>query len=186
MRIHLLLLGICFLLFSCTRAELMVNKTDTALQMENGVLHYQNIPFTGLLIATYADNSFSLKMQYKKGRKDGYEKQWYANGTLSQSRLYAKGIKIDNHLGWWENGLPKFNYYFNEKGAYEGSRKEWYKNGQALLSFNYMKGKEHGSQRMWNDAGKIKANYDVVNGERFGLIGLKKCYTVNKDSNALQ
>ena len=46
------------------------------------------------------------------------------------------------------------------------------------MFFNYKKGKESGSQRLWKTDGSIKANYDVVNGERFGLIGLKKCYQV--------
>ena len=36
---------------------------------------------------------------------------------------------------------------------------------------------------MWKYDGTIQANYEVVNRDRFGLIGLKKCYTVtvNKD-----
>ena len=93
---------------------------------------------------------------------------------------------MNNHLGWWEDGTPKFEYHFNTKGAYEGKRKEWYKNGQLVRDFNYVSGKEVGSQRMWAKNGKIRANYEVKNGERFGLIGLKKCYTVNANSNVLQ
>ena len=48
-----------------------------------------------------------------------------------------------------------------------------------MADFNYVDGKEEGSQKMWQINGKIRANYHVKNGERFGLIGLKKCYTVN-------
>ena len=40
--------------------------------------------------------------------------------------------------------------------------------------FNYINSKETGSQKLWYETGKIKANYEVINGERFGLIGLKK------------
>jgi antitoxin component YwqK of YwqJK toxin-antitoxin module len=54
------------------------------------------------------------------------------------------------------------------------------------MDFNYKNGKETGSQRLWKPDGSIKANYEVVNGERFGLIGLKKCYTVTVDKNEIK
>ena len=187
-KMRVLVLILCFYscLLSCIRKELVVDKTSTELKLLNGVLNYQNAPFDGLLVSRYSDASFKMKLQYVNGRKDGYEKQWHSNGVLSQSRWYSKGIKTGNHLGWWEDGMQKFDYHFNEEGAYDGSRKEWYKNGQLIRDFNYVNGKEIGSQRMWTDIGKIRANYEVKNGERFGLIGLKKCYTVKTDSNELQ
>ena len=52
------------------------------------------------------------------------------------------------------------------------------------MSFNYINGKEAGKQLLLKSNGNIKANYEVVNGERFGLIGLKKCYTVTKINDA--
>lgn len=186
MKIFILILCFFSLQLSCERGELVVDKTNSELELINGVLHYQKNPFNGLLVSKYDDASFRIKLHYVAGRKDGFEQQWYSNGALSQSRMYAQGIKIGNHLGWWEDGTQKFDYHFNEEGAYDGSRKEWYKNGQLIRDFNYVNGKEIGSQRMWTDIGKIRANYEVKNGERFGLIGLKKCYTVKTDSNELQ
>ncbi len=173
-------------LTSCVHEELVVDSKNSALELVNGVLHYQNSPFDGLLVSKYDNVSLKMELQYVNGRKDGYEKQWYLNGQLAQSRLYSKGIKVGNHLGWWDHGTKKFDYNFNDIGEYEGNRKEWYKNGQLVRDFNYSKGKELGSQRMWTESGKIRANYEVKNGERFGLIGLKKCYTVNTNSNELQ
>lgn len=186
MRFLVFLLGSCLLLSSCGTEDLVVDKTDTQLELINGVLYYQNSPFEGLLISKYDDTSYKMKLQYIDGRKDGLEEQWYLNGEISQRRMYSQGVKIGNHLGWWEDGVQKFDYHFNEEGAYDGSRKEWYQNGQLVRDFNYANGKEIGSQRMWTDIGKIRANYEVKNGERFGLIGLKKCYTVKTDSNELQ
>jgi antitoxin component YwqK of YwqJK toxin-antitoxin module len=186
MRFLVLLIGLVSMLVSCEGEALVVDKLSTDFTLVNGVLYYQNNPFEGLLVSTYTDGSFKMKLQYVEGRKDGYEKQWHPNGELSQSRWYSQGIKVNNHLGWWQDGTPKFEYHFNIKGEYEGSRKEWYQNGQLVRDFNYTSGKEIGSQRMWTDSGKIRANYEVRNGERFGLIGLKKCYTVKTDSNELQ
>jgi len=186
MRILVFILCPFLLLLSCENEVLKVDKSSNELQLKNGVLEYQGAPFTGELVSMYNPSSFKMKLEYKEGRKDGYEKQWYPNGELAQHRLYSKGVKVGNHLGWWEDGSKKFDYHFNEKGEYEGNRKEWYQNGQLVRDFNYVKGKEIGSQRMWNDNGKIRANYEVKNGERFGLIGLKKCYTVNVESNELE
>ena len=184
MRILLLLLSICLL--SCHEGELEVQKTSAALELVNGILYYQKKPFDGLLVSKYNDSTYKMKLQYRKGRKERFEKQWYENGQLAQERSYSKGIKTGKHLGWWANGTPKFEYHFNERGEYDGSLKEWYDSGQLVRDLNFSNGKEIGSQRMWSSTGKIRANYEVKNGERFGLIGLKKCYSVNIDSNVLQ
>ncbi|MEM9141783.1 MAG: hypothetical protein AAGA86_02275 [Bacteroidota bacterium] len=162
-----------------------MDKKNTDLKLANGVLLYKNTPFAGLLVETYDDTSLKMELQYRDGRKHGHEKRWYPQGQLAQSRSYAHGLKVGNHQGWWEDGSEKFHYHFNEKGEYHGSRKEWYRNGQQLLDFNYVNGKESGAQRMWTASGEIRANYEVRNGERFGLIGLKKCYTVNVDPYVL-
>ncbi|CAZ97394.1 hypothetical protein Q4603_20625 [Zobellia galactanivorans] len=186
MRVQAILFCLYFCLFSCSREDLVVDKASAELELVNGVLYYQGKPFNGLLVSKYDASTFKMKSEYVEGRKQGYEKQWYPNGQLSQSRMYSEGIKTGKHLAWWEDGTPKFIYRFNEKGEYDGNRKEWYRNGNLILDFNYSNGKEAGSQRMWTDNGKIRANYTVKNGDRFGLIGLKKCYNVNADLNELQ
>ena len=68
---------------------------------------------------------------------------------------------------------------------YHGNVKEWYSNGQLYRDFNFNNGKEVGSQKLWKLDGTIKANYEVVKGERFGLIGLKKCYQVSVGSDEI-
>nr|WP_299383421.1 hypothetical protein [Allomuricauda sp.] len=171
---------------SCEQETWVVDDTNPELKLINGVLHYKNTPFWGTLISTYDDGSLKMELQYRDGRKHGFEKRWHPQGQLAQRRQYAHGIKIGNHKGWWEDGSKKFDYQFNDHGAYHGNRKEWYRNGQQLLDFNYLNGKEAGKQRMWTDNGKIRANYEVRNGERFGLLGIKKCYTVNTDANVLR
>jgi len=111
--------------------------------------------------------------------KEGLEKIWYVNSQLSSSRTYKEGVKVGSHKGWWENGNFKFDYLYNNKGEYSGKIMEWYPNGKLYKEFTYEKGKEEGSQKMWKLNGNIKANYVVINGERFGLIGLKKCDPVS-------
>ena len=152
------------------------------LKLDNGILFYNETPFDGVLVAYYEAEKLKSKIEYVNGKKHGYEKQWYRNGDKLIERFYKEGFKTGIHKSWWADGTKKFEYEFNEKGEFHGVVKEWYKSGQIFRDFNYAEGKELRSQRMWKNDGTLKANYEVVNGERFGLIGLKKCYTVTVDS----
>ncbi len=157
----------------------VVKEADYFLSLKNGVLSYADNPLTGATVSYFSDGSLKSKIQYHKGRKQGYEKHWFQDGNLSIIRFYNNGKKKGIHKAWWENRKLKFEYHFNEVGMYNGIVKEWYPSGNMLKFFNYKNGKQAGKQKMWADDGTIRANYEVVNGERFGLIGLKKCYQVN-------
>lgn len=181
---YLLLYIIAIAFFSCEKHNpLVLNFSNESLELHNGVLKFEDHPFTGKLIAHFPDGNLKSEVYYKHGLKEGSEKQWYVDGKLALERFYVEGIKQSIHKSWWDNGNLKFEYHFNDKGEFHGIVKEWYEDGILFRDFNYENGKETGSQRLWKPDGSIKANYEVVNGERFGLIGLKKCYTVtvNKD-----
>ena len=177
------------ILTSCQQAKgtIVVLVNDSNLKLENGVLFYNNSKFSGS-IEWYHDNSEKLKSSanYKLGSKHGIETFWYKNDSVAAKRFYTKGLKTGTHEASWPNGNRKFVYHFNEKGEYHGNIKEWYKTGNVFRDFNYVNGKEVGSQRLWYQNRKIKANYVVVNGERFGLIGLKKCYRVSLNSDEIR
>lgn len=155
------------------------NISDVRFELINGVLLFNKMPYSGILNEHYIEGKLKTQSQYFEGKREGYYNGWYANENKWFERKYTKGIKIGTHLGWYINKIKMFEYHFNMKGAYHGTVKEWYKNKQLLKIFNYVEGKEEGSQKMWRENGKIKANFVVKNGERFGLIGLKKCYSVN-------
>ncbi|WP_242157736.1 toxin-antitoxin system YwqK family antitoxin [Aestuariivivens sediminis] len=162
-----------------------VDASNGGLKLENGVLFYHKKPYTGHLVSKYLDESPKSDIEYKDGRKIGFERHWYSDGRLSEERHYTKGIKTGIHKSWWKDGRPKFEYHFNEKGEFHGVVKEWYKSGRLYRYFNYTRGQEDGPQHLWKSDGTIKANYHVVHGERFGLIGLKKCYTVKGGQDEL-
>lgn len=169
-----------------TESHQIVNASDENLKLDNGVLFYNESPFDGTLVSYYKTEKLKSKIQYINGKKHGAEIQWYINGNKLMERFYHEGFKTGIHKSWWEDGKPKFEYHFNQKGEFHGTVKEWYKNGQPYRYCNYVEGKEHGSQRMWKGDGSIKANYEVVNGERFGLIGLKRCYNVKVNEDAME
>ena len=175
---------ICLLsLFSCAtnlqENTLVIESSNSDLKLINGVLLYKNKTFSGTITQFNEVNKTHNSAKYFNGKKEGEELKKYENGSVAEQRFYTKGSKSGIHKSWWQNGQQKFEYHFNSKGEYNGNVKEWYPNGQVYRDFNYIRGKEAGSQRMWQPNGKIRANYVTKNGERFGLIGLKKCYSVN-------
>ena len=185
------LLSILFLLFSVfacnfSKSCRMLEASNINLHLENGILYYEETPFSGDLVTYYNDNILKSDIEYVNGRKHGMEKHWYQSSTRAITRYYKKGFKSGLHQGWWENGKPKFEYYFNDNGEYNGSVKEWDASGLLVMHFNYKDGQEIGRQRSWNLDGSTKANYEVKDGERFGLIGLKKCYQVTVGNDEVE
>jgi antitoxin component YwqK of YwqJK toxin-antitoxin module len=165
---------------SAISQDARLSNDDVNLVLNNGILRYRSIPFQGILTDYDEVNETYNETIYVNGKKEGIESKMYHNRILAEVRTYKNGLKVGTHSGWYKDGSLKFEYHYNDAGVYEGSFKEWYSNGQMVKSFNYSNGKENGSQQMWLSNGNIRANYVVKNGERFGLIGLKKCYTVNK------
>ena len=151
---------------------------DSELHMQNGVLYHQKSKFTGILKSFDPVNLTNNTVGYLHGRKEGEERKLFQNNELAELRFYRGGVKIGTHKSWRANRQQKFEYSYNNSGMYHGVVKEWYPDGQLLKEFHYFDGKEVGTQKMWASNGDIKANYTVVGGERFGLIGLKKCYPV--------
>ena len=184
------LIGIVLFLISCSNINHYpiesVVANDPNFKLNNGILKLNNIPFSGFTFELYSSGKLKSKKQFLNGRKHGYEKYWFLNDSLSTLRYYKNGIKIGIHQSWWENRQQKFVYHFNDNGKYNGSVKEWYPDGQLAKDFNFIEGVEDGPQKLFKLNGAIKANYIVINEERFGLIGLKKCYTVISGKNEIQ
>lgn len=188
MRPKVLYIIFVFILFnSCFQAENLkrVDALDKSLELNNGILYEDNKRFTGFIVAHFEDSRIKSETLYRNGRKHGCERQWHDDRNLVSERYYSKGKKVGIHKGWWQNGNLKFELHFNNDGAYHGLVKEWYESGQIFRHFNYQNGREVGTQQLWKPDGRIKANYQVVHGERFGLIGLKKCFTVSANNGSI-
>jgi antitoxin component YwqK of YwqJK toxin-antitoxin module len=172
-----------FILLSCNKKDLVIDASEnvSSIVLKNRLLYFKGKLLSGEIIAFYDADKTIRKSScfYLKGQKNGAEKKWHSNGQISSSRMYLKNVKVGSHKAWWSNGEKKFEYVFNDEGAYFGTLKEWFENGQLYREFNYVNGQEEGSQKMWKQNGNIRANYVVKNGERFGLIGMKKCDPVS-------
>ncbi len=155
------------------------NSNDTGFKLKNGILLFNESPYSGRVEEFYSKEKLKSIATYYLGKKQGNFKGWHLNGSKWFERFYTNGLKTGIHIGWFDNGKQMFEYHFNKKGEYDGAVRNWYENGMLLKEFHFKEGKEDGSQKMWQPNGKIKANFVTKKGERFGLIGLKKCYSVN-------
>jgi len=134
--------------------------------------------YSGRFILRYSDGGIKEERVYKNGLRHGEQLKWYANAEKHSIRYYRIGKKTGTHVGWWKNGKKKFEFEFNKIGEHDGIAYEWFENGSPFKFFHYKNGKEQGSQKMYKPNGNIRANYVVIDNDRFGLIGLKKCDAV--------
>jgi antitoxin component YwqK of YwqJK toxin-antitoxin module len=142
------------------------------------------VDFTGRY-ETINGSSITNTCDYLNGIKHGNYKSWYPSGEPFENRYYMNGNKVGVHTAYWANGNRKFIYVFNVAGEYHGELLEWYESGQLYRKFHYTNGKEDGTQEAWKSDGRIKANYTVINGERYGLVGMKRCFTVDNEESEI-
>ncbi len=152
---------------------------ETGFERVNGIMLHDGAPFTGTTRAFFADGQPMTETRWKDGKKEGLHRSWYANGQLREERYYASNRKDGEHKGWYEDGSPRFVFHF-VSGVYHGRCEEFYLDGSLYTQFNYEMGRESGSQKMWEPDGSIRANYVVKDGARYGIIGSKRCVTVEQ------
>jgi len=161
----------------CQRTQAVVLKGDASLTERNGTLYRGAEPFSGSVVAFYANGKPESREDYVRGKQQGLSLLYYPSGILQWKRTFAHGVKEGLHEGWWENGRKKFEYSFRE-GLYQGDVKEWYANGVPALSMHYDKGVETGPQRAWRENGTLYANYEVRDGRQYGMLSERLCYSV--------
>lgn len=179
----LFLSSIFLLIASCKQAAeintplIKVKANAAAFSHNQGVLLYENKPFSGIQYLLFANQDTTKVVTYIEGKEQGWSKIWYQNGRLAEERYYEKGKKENIHRAWWPDGKLRFEYHF-KNDEHHGQQKDWFPNGKLAEVFNYLNGNEEGRQQMWFDDGSLKANYVIKKGRRFGLPGIKNCISV--------
>ena len=163
-----------FLFYACQTKIDSININNKQLALVDSTMLYKEKPFSGMLFSKI-DTLTNYKAAYINGKKHGKEQKFFFNGHLAELRFYNQGKKKGIHQSWWNKKQLKSEYHFDDDGNYIGTQREWHANGQLHKEFNYTKGNEDGKQKSWDFTGKISANYEVINGERFGLISSNKC-----------
>lgn len=187
MKIIFSLLAI-FFIFSCKGKNEKMAVKQTAHQIPNNLvavdnpaiswkqdtMFFNNELFSGKTYLLYEKGDTVSIECFWNGLQEAETKKWYPNKQIAEYRNYLAGKKEGIQKSWWPNGKPKFEFIASND-AYEGVLKEWNEKGFQIKLFHYVNGQEIGSQRLWWDDSTVRANYEIRNGKKYGLIGVKLC-----------
>jgi hypothetical protein len=147
---------------------------DSAIIWHQDSLFYKGQPYSGKAISLFANGDTAVYKEFWNGLQEGITRRWHPNQQMAEDRFYIAGKKEGRHRAWWPDGKPQFEFQVHED-AYEGELKEWNSKGLLIRQFHYQNGQEQGSQRLWWDDSTVRANYEIRNGKKYGLIGVKLC-----------
>jgi antitoxin component YwqK of YwqJK toxin-antitoxin module len=135
-----------------------INSADKNLKKEKGVYNYNGSEYSGILEEYDTKGQLLSEIKLVNGKKEGLSKFYWPDGKLKCEANYQNGI-------------------------YHGSVIRYFENGNLFSSFNYKDGQESGKQQMWKSDGRIKVNYEVINGRKYGLTGVKNCVNVLEEDS---
>ena len=111
--------------------QAFTNANDKGFTFHADTIYLNNINYCGWVYKLNEHMDTIFLGGYFNGIEEGVQKKWYANKQIAELRLFHLGKKIGKHIGFWENGNPKFEFYFSN-GEHQGIAKEWYKNDAVM------------------------------------------------------
>lgn len=122
-----------------------------------------------LLVSTYTNKSYILKIRSQKRESDDYNKSSataYNFSLIRKAGIYDfdNGKKIKYHA----NGQINAEYTLTN-GKINGPLKVYYEDGTLQKSGNYVNGKEHGKFFEYDDNGLLSSEYNMSNGLLHGV-----------------
>src|SRR5882757_8994081 len=90
----------------------IVNSSDRHFKPVNGILYFNNHPFSGTVFTMYDDSADTAALSgYIYGREHGIWKSFYAGGKPKMTREFNNGLKTGEYIAWWENGNIQLHYF---------------------------------------------------------------------------
>jgi len=173
--LRLFSISLFILLFSSCEKWSHVTANADYIEVQNGVIYFENERFTGNVIKFNSTGSDTFELYaVRDGKQHGRYQTWYVDGMTNEKRFYKDNRPDGHHQKWYPNGKQAFDYHF-EDGVYTDTLKEWYPNGQLYLLSHYVNGQQVGRQQAWRANGELYLNYDVVKGRKYGNAGNKHC-----------
>jgi antitoxin component YwqK of YwqJK toxin-antitoxin module len=160
--------------------NVLVAKSQLFLDQNQGTWYYNNKPFNGFSVKSYANGTLEEKLGYHNGKREGVARRWSENEVLRVESFYSQNKLVGTYRNWWENGVlsEESNY---ENGVKQGVEKQWYPNEQLAKFRNLVDGDESGMQQAWLETGALYVNYEAKNGRIFGLLRSNLCYQLENE-----
>jgi len=155
-----------------------LHESDLRLHIIQDTVFLDKSYYTGFIVGYHPSGDTAFTRGYFNGVLEGAQLTWGDQHILVGSEFYINGKKEGLQRTWWLDGKTQLRYCAIDD-LYEGAFLEWNRKGILIKKFNYSKGQEVGQQRLWWDNGTVRANYEIRNGRKYGLIGLKLCANPN-------
>ncbi len=107
-----------------------------------------------------------FEYNFKNGKVDGLNTQWYENGQKELERTFKDGKRDGTCREYYEDGQKMYEGTY-KNGNKDGLNTQWYENGQKMLERTFKDGKEHGLTILWDDGNKYEKNFR--DGKQHGL-----------------
>lgn len=160
-----------------TTEKLEIDKAILELRPNEGLMYYNNEPFTGFSVISYSNGLTAEKIEYLNGLRHGLYEKWFRDGTLSFQSRYENGLQHGKTISWWNNAHKRSQSNF-ENGVAQGAQFQWYTNGSIFKEIHLVDGREQGMQKSYRQNGKLYNNYEAKNGRIFGLKKATLCFSL--------
>jgi antitoxin component YwqK of YwqJK toxin-antitoxin module len=129
------------------------------LTLRDGQL-FQNgasVPFTGVVVESYATGSRKSRSVVSDGRLEGLSEGWHTNGQPQIEEHYRAGVAHGRRVKWHPNGQKSAEVEI-VAGKLEGVFRRWHENGVLAEDINLKQGQPDGLSRAFYPSGCLKAD----------------------------
>ena len=176
----LLLLIVVALVATTYAMPRVVDVREISIDSATGLRLYKGQPLSGTAHTYYPDASLEKAEQFVDGRRHGFLRMWFENGTPAFEAHYENGKRNGVTTSWWNNGNPRSRTTFVDDKP-DGEALSWYASGEKFKRYNYSLGRPSGLQQGWRKNGKLFANFEYRDGRTYGLKNSKMCMELNNE-----
>ena len=166
-----IIISLLFLSLGFSQKEYHVNDL---IEMDNGLWteKFSDEPLTGRVYSGFGEVKPFKKVyvgNLLNGKKEGkWVSYYHSTGRKSHEHNFKNGKKDGLNTEWYENG--KKSYEGNWKNGKEnGVVTTWYENGQKRTESTWKNGKEDGLMTFWYENGQKELELNLKNGKKTGL-----------------
>ncbi|MEI7662416.1 MAG: toxin-antitoxin system YwqK family antitoxin [Bacteroidota bacterium] len=102
------------------------------------------------------------------GSRDGYWKDFYADGSLKSEGNYDNGKQVGEWKYYHPNGKIEQTGRFSKQGKLDGRWRWYFETGQLLKEENYRNGFKEGLSSEYDETGRVIEEGEFVNGNEDG------------------
>jgi hypothetical protein len=87
------------------------NNSETYL-VDDLMVNRNKKPITGIFFETYPNNSLRFEIEYSKGLKNGFSREFYDNGQIKKEVNFVNGQRVGSYKGYMNQGSLLIDGYY--------------------------------------------------------------------------